>query len=50
MRAETDQHKRKLMQELDDTREMMEEKRGKLEELNGQLIKREEELQRLLTR
>ncbi|KAK6059852.1 hypothetical protein COOONC_02495 [Cooperia oncophora] len=50
LKAEVEQQKRKLITELEDTRELLEEKRNKLEELNGQLIKREEELSQVLTR
>lgn len=45
-----EQQKRKLITELEDSRELLEEKRTKLEELNGQLMKREEELSQVLTR
>ncbi|KJH42901.1 myosin head [Dictyocaulus viviparus] len=50
LKNEVEQHKRKLITELEDSRELLEEKRNKLEELNGQLMKREEELSLVLTR
>lgn len=47
---EIEQQKRKLQSDLDDNMLLIEEKRNKVEELNGQLIKRDEELQHVLTK
>ena len=43
-RAEVEGQKRKLLADLEDSKDLLEEKRSKVEELTTQLMKREEEL------
>lgn len=49
-RAEIERLKRKLEVEMEEQKDLLVEKRNKLEELNSLLIKREEELTALLTK